>query len=246
MIGANRLLKIAALAACVLFLSGCGLDVIRSAPKRGVYHYVEEGQTLYSISKAYGVRLRILKRVNAIEDPTQLRAGRFIWIPGVDERVTVPPTATGEAENQAPRTRVSSRKPRSKRKQAPQKTYTRYLIWPVDGVLTSRFGPRGRSTHEGIDIGAKTGTPVFAAADGTVKFSGWGPTGYGRMIILKHPNRLTTVYAHNSRNLVKKGQKVTKGQIIAHVGATGRASGPHLHFEVRNDTHPKDPLLYLP
>jgi murein DD-endopeptidase MepM/ murein hydrolase activator NlpD len=238
----NRLLKIAALVAGVLFLSSCGgIDAFRSAPKRGVYHHVGKGQTLYSISQAYGVKVRILMRVNAIKDPTQLRAGRHLWIPGVDAKVRVPPTATVHAGKQTP-----PRKQRRKKKKVPRKTFTRYLIWPVDGIITSRFGPRGRSTHEGIDIGARTGTPVFAAAAGMVKFSGWGPTGYGRMIIVKHPNHLTTVYAHNSKNLVRKGQKVTKGQIIAHVGATGRATGPHLHFEVRNDTHPKDPLLYLP
>lgn len=242
MIDRNRLLKIAALVAVVVFFSGCGLmDAFRHSPPRGVYHHVGEGQTLYSISQAYGVRVRVLMRVNAIGDPTQLRAGRYLWVPGVDERVNVPPTAEVHASKQTP-----SRKKRTRRKKAPRKTFTRYLIWPVDGTITSRFGPRGRSTHEGIDIGAQTGSPVFAAADGMVKFSGWGPTGYGRMIIVKHPNHLTTVYAHNSQNLVKKGQKVTKGQIIARVGATGRASGPHLHFEVRNDTHPKNPLLYLP
>jgi murein DD-endopeptidase MepM/ murein hydrolase activator NlpD len=65
------------------------------------------------------------------------------------------------------------------------------------------------------------------------------------MVIIKHPGHLTTVYAHNSRNLVKEGSKVKRGQIIARVGKTGRASGPHVHFEVRNDTHPKNPLLYV-
>ncbi|CAI2719572.1 LysM peptidoglycan-binding domain-containing M23 family metallopeptidase [Nitrospina watsonii] len=242
-----RLLKMAALSAAVLFLSSCSvLDAWRYPAPRGVYHTVTKGQTLFSISQAYGVKVRVLTRVNGLQDPTQLRAGRHLWIPGVDRVLHVPPTV-GYAQKETPsgkQTFSSKKKPLSKR--AARKAFAKYLIWPVDGVITSRFGPRGHSTHEGIDIGAQTGSPVFAAADGRVKFSGWGPTGYGRMVIIKHPNHLTTVYAHNSKNLVEKGQQVTKGQIIAKVGATGRASGPHLHFEVRNDTHPKDPLLYLP
>lgn len=242
-----RLLKWAALLAALLFLTSCSvLDAWRYPAPRGVYHTVDRGQTLYSISQAYGVKVQVLMRVNGLQDPTQLRAGRHLWIPGVDAVKYVPPTV-GTAGNKPQRKhRTTSRKRKTDDKRVARKAFSKYLVWPVNGVITSRFGPRGRSTHEGIDIGATSGTPVFAAADGLVKFSGWGPTGYGRMVIIKHPNHLTTVYAHNSENLVKKGQKVTKGQIIAKVGATGRASGPHLHFEVRNDTHPKDPLLYLP
>ena len=119
-------------------------------------------------------------------------------------------------------------------------------MWPVKGgTLTSRFGTRNGKNHHGIDIGARRGTAIRAASGGKVEFSGWGPTGYGLMIIIKHPGNLTTVYAHNSRNLVKKGNKVKRGQMIARVGKTGRASGPHVHFEVRNDAHAKNPLLYL-
>ena len=99
---------------------------------------------------------------------------------------------------------------------------------------------------DAIDIGVKRGTPVVAAADGKVVFSDWGPKGYGLMVIVKHPNHLTTVYAHNSKNWVKKNDRVKKGQRIASVGSTGRSTGPHLHFEVRNDTHPRNPLKFLP
>jgi murein DD-endopeptidase MepM/ murein hydrolase activator NlpD len=95
-------------------------------------------------------------------------------------------------------------------------------------------------------VGARKGTPVVAAAAGKVMFSGWGPTGYGLMVIIKHKNNLTTVYAHHSHIHVQKNQKVKQGQRIASVGSTGRSTGPHLHFEVRNDTHPQNPLNYLP
>ena len=76
-------------------------------------------------------------------------------------------------------------------------------------------------------------------------FSGWGPTGYGKMVIIKHQHHLTTLYAHNSKLIHKKGSRVKQGQKISLMGSTGRSTGPHLHFEVRNDTHPKDPIKYL-
>jgi murein DD-endopeptidase MepM/ murein hydrolase activator NlpD len=121
-----------------------------------------------------------------------------------------------------------------------------FLIWPVKGQLTSRFGNRSGRHHDGIDIGARRGTSIVAAAEGKVMFAGWGPTGYGLMIIIKHKNVLTTVYAHNSHIHVHKNQLVKKGQKIASVGSTGRSTGPHLHFEVRNDSLPMNPLHYLP
>jgi len=121
-----------------------------------------------------------------------------------------------------------------------------FLIWPVKGQLTSRFGSRSGRHHDGIDIGARKGTPVVAAAGGKIMFSGWGPTGYGLMLIIKHKSNLTTVYAHNSFIHVHKNQMVKQGQRIASVGSTGRSTGPHLHFEVRNDSNPMNPLNYLP
>ena len=121
-----------------------------------------------------------------------------------------------------------------------------FLIWPAKGTLTSRFGMRNGRKHEGIDIAAPKGTPVRAAAAGEVVFSGWGPTGYGKMVIIKHQHHLTTLYAHNSKLISKKGNRVKQGQKISLVGSTGRSTGPHLHFEVRNNTRAKDPIKYLP
>ena len=122
---------------------------------------------------------------------------------------------------------------------------SRQLIKPVNGRITSDFGSRfsGRR-HTGIDIAARSGQPILSAADGTVMFSGWR-SGYGRTIIVQHDRGLKTLYAHNSRNLVRKGEKVRQGQAIALVGSTGRSTGPHLHFEVRNGLGPQNPLNYL-
>ena len=203
----------------------------------GIYHPVQKGQTLYAIAKAYGLSAKELQSINGIQDPSELDVGHHLWIPDADRVVYVAPTVSKKKKSVAKGKRVP------KRKTAAAK---RKLMWPVKGgVLTSRFGTRKGKNHHGIDIGARRGTPIRAANEGKVEFSGWGPTGYGLMIIIKHPGNLTTVYAHNSRNLVKKGSKVKRGQMIARVGKTGRATGPHVHFEVRNDTHAKNPLLYV-
>ncbi len=117
--------------------------------------------------------------------------------------------------------------------------------WPAGGQITSRFGRRGHSHHDGIDIAAPEGVAVRAAAAGVVVFSGV-LRGYGNVIILEHPYGLTTVYAHNQRNLVRVGARVRRGALIARLGRTGRATGPNLHFEVRRGKLARDPLLYLP
>jgi murein DD-endopeptidase MepM/ murein hydrolase activator NlpD len=125
------------------------------------------------------------------------------------------------------------------------------LRWPVSsGRLVSKFGPRNSSFHDGLDIASPTGTPVIAAHSGTVIYSDNELSGYGNLVIIRGDDRLLTIYAHNSRMLVKKGERVAGGQKIAEVGETGHASGPHLHFEVRmkdrmNRTVAIDPMPLL-
>jgi septal ring factor EnvC (AmiA/AmiB activator) len=118
------------------------------------------------------------------------------------------------------------------------------LIWPVSGPVTSPFGPRWGSFHEGIDIGVPTGTPIHAAAAGTVIYCGW-ETGYGNLVVIDNGGNLSTGYAHQSSIAVTCGQQVAQGQVIGYVGCTGHCLGPHLHFEVRIDGNPVDPLGYL-
>jgi lipoprotein NlpD len=119
------------------------------------------------------------------------------------------------------------------------------LAWPLHGVLYGRFGVRAGARHDGIDIAAPEGTAVRAAADGTAVYVG-EPPGYGAVVILRHAGGLVTVYAHNAAVLVREGARVTRGEAIAKVGQTGRTTGPHLHFEVREGSRPRNPLLYLP
>lgn len=126
-----------------------------------------------------------------------------------------------------------------------QKTHT--WMWPLEQVeVTSRFGNRDGDAHEGVDLKAASGTPVYAAQAGKVIYSDSKVSGYGKMVVLKHTNGLSTVYAHNSRLLARKGQWVSQGHVIALSGATGRASGPHVHFEVRDGAEAIDPMRVLP
>jgi murein DD-endopeptidase MepM/ murein hydrolase activator NlpD len=118
------------------------------------------------------------------------------------------------------------------------------LIWPVSGPITSPFGPRWGSFHSGIDIGVPTGTPIHAAAAGTVIYCG-AEGGYGNLVVLDNGGNLATAYAHQSAIAVACGQHVDQGQVIGYVGCTGHCFGPHLHFEVRINGQAVDPLGYL-
>jgi murein DD-endopeptidase MepM/ murein hydrolase activator NlpD len=231
----------------LIFLSAC--QGIKHVPGQyhagpGVYHFVQPGQTLYSIAKAYEVDPGYLQSINGIHRASNMQVGQKLWIPGARVVRYVPPTAGTSPAPEKNKSLTQRVTPGPRDPSAKGKSITR-LTWPVKGIVTSRFGHRRGRSHDGIDIGAKKGTPIRAAAAGKVVFSGWGPTGYGKMVIIKHPGHLTTVYAHNDKNWVKKNMRVKKGQLIASVGSTGRSTGPHLHFEVRNDTHPKNPLNYL-
>jgi len=118
------------------------------------------------------------------------------------------------------------------------------LIWPVNGTVVSGFGWRWGRMHEGIDISASSGTPIWAAAAGTVIHAGW-LGGYGNLVVVDHGDGLATAYAHASAILVGVGQLVSQGETVSLVGSTGDSSGPHLHFEVRVNGVAVDPLLYL-
>lgn len=119
------------------------------------------------------------------------------------------------------------------------------LIWPVQGPITSPFGPRWGGFHPGIDIGVPEGTPIHAAAAGTVIYCGW-ESGYGNLVVIDHHNGIATAYAHQSRIAVSCNQNVAQGQVIGYSGCTGFCTGPHLHFEVRVNGSPVDPIGYLP
>ncbi|WP_373048481.1 M23 family metallopeptidase [Vulgatibacter sp.] len=203
----------------------------------GLVHVVQRGENLYRIALHYGLSADEVADANEITDPTQLAVGRELVIPQRKGSAAAAPGRTTSRPKVRPS--VSRREPaRGKRENA-------ILGWPVQGVLYSRFGPRGATRHDGIDIAAPEGTKIVAAADGVVLFAGT-QRGYGNIVILRHQGDLITIYAHNQRNLVQEGAEVKAGQPLALVGRTGRATGPHCHFEVRRGTEPHDPLDFLP
>jgi murein DD-endopeptidase MepM/ murein hydrolase activator NlpD len=128
----------------------------------------------------------------------------------------------------------------------PDSQFSHY-IWPTQGTVTSGYGVRWGKMHKGIDIAAPIGTPIVAAASGVVTKAGWNNGGYGNLVEIQHPDGSLTRYAHNSRLLVRVGQSVEQGQLIAQMGSTGHSTGSHCHFEV----HPTgqaavNPVAYLP
>jgi murein DD-endopeptidase MepM/ murein hydrolase activator NlpD len=221
------------LLALVAATGGCHLFG-RAAPMHpespaGSWYVVAPGETLETIAHRADVPMADLVEINGLADPADARPGRLIFIlasPGQ------PPALVEDAAPLPPLAAVG----------AP-------LRWPLAAgriVVGSPFGTREGRPHEGIDLPAPVGTPVFAAADGRVVYAGNGIRGYGNLIVVRHPGELLTVYAHNSVLLVAVGQPVRAGDRIALVGQSGRATGPHLHFEVRAGQIPRNPMGFLP
>lgn len=201
-----------------LLLAGC-------SGRAGIYHRAEEGQTVYRIARAYGIDLRELMEVNGIEDPRTLRTGQPLWIPGATHPIRVPPGPGG--------------RPWSSRLAGKQ------WVRPVKGTISSGFGMRNGKRHEGVDILAKRGTPVRAAAYGLVIYAGDGMRGYGNVVVLDHGEEITTLYGHLHAVQVQSGDAVAQGQRIGTVGSTGNATTTHLHFELRVEGDAIDPESIL-
>jgi murein DD-endopeptidase MepM/ murein hydrolase activator NlpD len=198
-----------------------------SYPSRTQVHIVRKGETLWSISQRYGTSVDAVALANRISDPTQIRIGQRLVVP----------SGRRALRKRSGNTWTSS---------DPRGRSARHVFdWPTRGRVTSGFGMRNGAHHDGIDISAREGTAVRAAESGRVIHSDDRLSGYGNLIIIKHAGLLSSVYAHNRRNLVKVGEFVEKGQVIAEVGQTGRVSAPHLHFEVRRNGKAVNPLSYL-
>jgi len=250
-------LKYFLLAFFILLLAGCfktELPVYKqkhyASTKHSSYastYKVRSKDTLYSIGRRFGINYKTLARNNHIRSPYTIYTGQRIYLKGIAPRSRTLPVAKHQYKTKRVKKAVkkTTRKYSAKRSTSHSSKSSR-LRWPVNGVLTSHFGRRGSRMHDGIDIGAKEGTAIHAAAAGEVVYSDHRLSGYGRLIIIRHRHDLFTAYAHNQRNLVRKGDRVKTGDVIARVGHTGRATGPHLHFEVRRGPTPVDPLSYLP
>jgi len=205
--------------------------------RTGVNHVVERGQTLWRIARAYGVDPEELARLNGIDDPTRIETGQVLFIPGATAVLDVPPYVPPVAPDLS-----GAGDPRGT--EEPDGSW----LWPVSRPrLLSGFGvPRRSRPHQGIDVRGDTGDPtVVASRAGRVAYSGSGMTGYGKTVILDHGDGISSLYAHNSRLLVREGESVKRGQAIARVGRTGNATAVHCHFEIREHGRPVDPLSYL-
>ena len=192
-------------------------------------HIVRPGQTLWSIAREHSVPIEALIRANGLTPKSKLRAGQRLSIPltEVQEGSEEPPSLADIVLERPPATPAVS------------------FIRPVPGPIMSPYGPRGVAWHGGIDLRADRHDPVHAAAAGMVITSGW-ERAYGRVVKVWHVNDLMTVYAHNLENLAKVGEWVEQGQVIATVGSTGRATAPHLHFEIRLSGRKYNPVFWLP
>ncbi|MDX8392659.1 MAG: M23 family metallopeptidase [Mariprofundaceae bacterium] len=231
-------------------LTGCFKTVIPYTPQHAEYatYQVRSGDTLGSIAKRHQLDYQALAQRNHLRTPFTIYVGQRLYLWHKAPRSTYLPVP--KARKKAP-PKIAKKHAKPVRKAAKKSSRAIHkgkvnLHWPVRGKISSKFGSRQGRPHDGIDIAAKEGSPVRAAAAGEVVYADHRLTGYGNLIIVRHSHDMFTAYAHNQRNLVHKGQKIKRGDMIARVGHTGRSSGPHLHFEVRRGPTPVNPLVYLP
>ena len=251
----------------VLLLSGCGGHAslapvskhARTKPATSrIHHRVRRGETLYSIAFQHGKDFRTLARINGIRKPYTIYVGQKIrLIPfkktarkasRTEKKASVrkkTSTSTQKKSTKTLKKNINSNKKTTK--QLSNQGFVKgkiYWQWPTNGLIINKFSKRS-ATRKGIDIAGRLGQPVKAAAAGKIVYSGSGLRGYGRLIIVQHNERFLSAYAHNRKLLVKEGQQVKQGQRIAEMGKSG-TDRVKLHFEIRSNGTPVNPLRYLP
>ncbi len=272
---------------------------------KGTIVTVREGETLYNLSRRYGVPVRAIMKANVISDPAALTAGREILIPtysyGKNAPVSAPdnnprtktasasraveakaadagdaieesggqltpptsgtvqidPASTGSVpareiktakvnKREQPQETINIAKRAEEKVSNPAKTASSSFRWPAKGRVITKFGERKNGTaSDGIDISVPLGTPVKASENGTVIYSGSELQDFGKLVLLSHEGGWVSAYAHSSDVLVKRGDKVKRGQVIAKSGKSGNANVPKLHFELRKNSNPVNPLKHL-
>ncbi len=197
---------------------------------QGNSYTVRPGDTLSAIAMHFHVSVHSLMALNGITNPRMLQVGTVLGIP----------QRSGYASSSYASSSLLQIPEHANDPDAP------HFQWPIaHGVISSGFGIRDGTMHDGVDIAAPVGTPVHAAAAGVVIFAG-RLHGYGRVVIIRHHHHYATVYAHDHVNFVHRGQYVKSGQVIGELGRSGRVTGPNLHFEVRHNDMARNPLAYLP
>jgi murein DD-endopeptidase MepM/ murein hydrolase activator NlpD len=228
------------------------------APTTGM-HVVAPGETLHSIARLYGKSVMVLAKANNLPPDTMVKVGEHIVIPDVQPGAAVAPRAQAQVAPPAGPSLAIAESPHSARVATPEAPAPETTIktaepagglpsfrWPVRGRVIASFGPTPNGLqNDGINLAVPEGTPVKAAEDGVVAYAGNELKGYGNLVLVRHSNGFVTAYAHASDILVKRGETVKRGQVIAHSGQTGNVTSPQLHFEIRKGSTPVDPSQYL-
>lgn len=218
------------------------------------YHTVKRGESLYGIARMYNVDVTSLSKVNNLKTPYSLSVGQRLLLPASVSSLETGKKAVSSQPSVAKAPQSVGTAQKTQVKTAVKETYvppastrkTKFM-WPVNGTVISGFGNLGKGRkNDGINIKAPLGTAVKAADGGTVAYAGNELKGFGNLILVKHSDGWITAYAHNDKLLVKKGQKVVRGEKIATVGSTGSVTVPQLHFEVRAGKKAVNPRTYLP
>ena len=221
--------------------------VLRVPNQDGIFYKIKSGDTIQKISTIYKVQVDRIKKVNPTADLNSLKAGSELFIPGA--RIEAADTKETNKNDKTVNKKDNRTKNSSGNKNVNESSGGSFR-WPVVGKISSPFGWRRHPIlrradfHQAIDIRAAHGTPIRASKNGRVAYSGW-MNGYGNVVVIEHSNGYSTLYAHCSSLGVSKGQNVNSGEVIARVGATGRATGPHVHFELRSGNKPLNPLSHL-
>jgi len=225
-----------------------------------VVHVVAAGQTLNSIARIYHKPVTLIARANNLSVSAKVKAGDRITIPEIKEAsqpaptrteaAVSPPTGTLAMADSSQTVRIAeptgSFVPDNAVKTAEPAGSLPGFRWPVRGRVIVAFGPKPNGVqNDGINLAVPEGTPIKAAEDGVVAYAGSELKGYGNLVLVRHPNGFVTAYAHASDILVKRGEAVKRGQVIAHAGQTGNVTSPQLHFEIRKGATPVDPSQYL-
>lgn len=254
----NRATRALLIGLAVAMLGACSTTVVRepssssstrapSQARPGATVRVQRGDTLYGIAFRNGVDVNDLARWNGIASPYTIYPGQTLKLypgSGSGTAATTAPArpATGTGTTTRPTTPPA---PVTRPPATPVPPSSGFAWrWPADGHLIGRFAA-GDATRQGVDIAGSSGQAVRAAADGVVVYSGAGLVGYGELIIVKHNEAWLSAYGHNRKRLVNEGQSVKAGQQIAEMGSSG-ATRDMLHFEIRHNGKPVDPLQYLP
>jgi murein DD-endopeptidase MepM/ murein hydrolase activator NlpD len=226
-------------------------------------HVVSAGETLNSIARLYRKPVMVIAKANHLPLDARVRAGDRIVIPEMKEAprtASIPPhvgpastpsTGSLAMAEPAPGVRVAESVPEASGEQNSVKTAEPVgslpsFRWPVRGRVIAGFGPKPNGLqNDGINLAVPEGTPVKAAEDGVVAYAGNELKGYGNLVLVRHANGFVTAYANASEILVKRGEAVKRGQVIAHSGQSGNVTSPQLHFEIRKGATPVDPAQYL-